>query len=312
MKFDSYQRFIRSDLYKTCLAAEQQKRPLPYPGHQLDPNLRISIEIHDKSNATSATSMKLKKSLSNAEDRRRKSLLPWHRKTRCKSKDRNEEYLRNEAIKNTATGITSSHLTANMNQSQNDIHSSRSSLSSFDAVISSRPNGAISPVFSGEDSPPRSSLCRVILTDGATTIVQTRYHESLRTLVDRLLEKRGIVYEAYEGFIAGTNKPIDLNMQSTSVAGKLIIFDKMTTNFYHKLIEFNKSFNGVIKLVNLYICFFFQGKEVLIEQRVVFKLDLPNKKIISVKSKPCKLLSEVLKPILQKYNYHLESVTVSQ
>lgn len=229
MKFDSYQRFIRSDLYKTCLAAEQQKRPLPYPGHQLDPNLRISIEIHDKSNATSATSMKLKKSLSNAEDRRRKSLLPWHRKTRCKSKDRNEEYLRNEAIKNTATGITSSHLTANMNQSQNDIHSSRSSLSSFDAVISSRPNGAISPVFSGEDSPPRSSLCRVILTDGATTIVQTRYHESLRTLVDRLLEKRGIVYEAYEGFIAGTNKPIDLNMQSTSVAGKLIIFGKMTT-----------------------------------------------------------------------------------
>lgn len=54
-----------------------------------------------------------------------------------------------------------------------------------------------------------------------------------------------------------------------------------------------------------------QGKEVLIEQRVVFKLDLPNKKIISVKSKPCKIMSEVLKPILQKYNYQLEMVTVS-
>lgn len=57
--------------------------------------------------------------------------------------------------------------------------------------------------------------------------------------------------------------------------------------------------------------FFIQGKEVLIEQRVVFKLDLPNKKIISVKSKPCKIMSEVLKPILQKYNYQLEMVTVS-
>lgn len=267
MKFDSYQRFIRSDMYKTCLVAEQQKQPLPYPGNQLDPNLRTSVEAYEK--VSTVTSSKLKKSLSNAEDRRRKSLLPWHRKTRCKSKDRNEEFLRNEALKN---GTTNSHLTTNINQSQNDIHSSRSSLSSFDAVISSRANGSISPIGSNEDSPPRSSLCRVILSDGATTIVQTRHHESIRNLIDRLLEKRGIFYGAYEGFVAGTNKPIDLNMPSTSVA----------------------------------------GNEVLIEQRVVFKLDLPNKKIISVKSKPCKIMSEVLKPILHKYNYQLEMVTVSK
>lgn len=268
MKFDSYQRFIRSDLYKTCLAAEQKNQTLPYPANQLDPNLRTSVEMYEK--PTTVTSSKLKKSLSNAEDRRRKSLLPWHRKTRCKSKDRsNEEFLRSESLKNTATNL---HLAMNVNQSQNDVHSSRSSLSSFDAVISSRANGAISPVGSCDDSPPRSSLCRVILSDGATTIVQTRHHESIRTLIDRLLEKRGIFYEAYEGFVAGTNKPIDLNMTSTSVA----------------------------------------GKEILIEQRVVFKLDLPNKKIISVKSKPTKVLSEVLKPILQKYNYQLDMVTVSK
>lgn len=214
MKFDSYQRFIRSDLYKTCLAAEQQKQPLPYPGNKLDPNLRTTVEIYEKH--TTVTSSKLKKSLSNAEDRRRKSLLPWHRKTRCKSKDRsNDEFLQSESLKNPATN---SHLT--INQSQNDIHSSRSSLSSFDAVISSRANGAVSPVGSNDDSPPRSSLCRVILSDGATTIVQTRHHESIRTLIDRLLEKRGINYLAYEGFVAGTNKPIDLNMSSASVAGK--------------------------------------------------------------------------------------------
>lgn len=269
MKFDSYQRFIRSDLYKTCLAAEQKNQPLPYPGNQLDPCLRTSMEVCEKSGSAS-TSSKLKKSLSNAEDRRRKSLLPWHRKTRCKSKDRNEEFLQNESNKTATT--TNQHLHPNVHQSQNDVHSSRSSLSSFDAVISSRANGSISPIGSGDDSPPRSSLCRVILSDGATTIVQTRHHETIRTLIDRLLEKRGISYEAYEGFIAGTNKPIDLNVVSTSVA----------------------------------------GKEILIEQRVVFKLDLPNKKIISVKSKPCKMMSEVLKPILQKYNYHLDMVTVCQ
>lgn len=279
MKFDSYQRFIRSDLYKSCLAAEQQRQALPYPGHQLDPKLRITVDTYERApvpppSSSTSTSTKLKKSLSNAEDRRRKSLLPWHRKTRCKSKDRNEENQQNESHKHShetgshATAAAAAAAASHMNQSQNDIHSSRSSLSSFDAVISSRANGTMSP---DEDSPPRSSLCRIILSDGATTIVQTRYHESIRTLVDRLLEKRGIFYEAYEGFVAGTNKPIDLNVASTSVA----------------------------------------GKEVLIEQRVVFKLDLPNKKIISVKSKPSKLLSEVLRPILQKYNYQLESVTVS-
>lgn len=52
------------------------------------------------------------------------------------------------------------------------------------------------------------------------------------------------------------------------------------------------------------------GNEVMIEQRVIFKLDLPNKKVISVKSKTCKVLSEVLRPILHKYNYRLDLVEV--
>lgn len=52
------------------------------------------------------------------------------------------------------------------------------------------------------------------------------------------------------------------------------------------------------------------GNEVLIEQRVIFKLDLPNKKVISVKSKTCKVLSEVLRPILHKYSYRLDLVQV--
>lgn len=246
------------------MAAENMKQPLPHPGHLLDPNLRI-LETVEKP-ATPST--KLKKSYSNAEDRRRKSLLPWHRKTRCKSKDRHEAFLGDNnchSLKKSATTVI------HPNHTQSDIHSSRSSLSSFDAVISARSNGTISPNASGDDSPPKSSLCRVILTDGATTIVQTRHHESIRNLIDRLLEKRGIFYQAYEGFVSGTNKPIDLSLVSTTLA----------------------------------------GKEVLVEQRVVFKLDLPNKKIISVKSKPCKMLAEVLRPILQKYNYQLETVTVS-
>lgn len=119
MKFDSYQRFIRSNLYKSCLEAETKNQPLPYPGgDQLDVGLRTSI-------GSPSTLKKLKKSLSNAEDRRRKSLLPWHRKTRCKSKDRNEELLA------AADAIGTKPLSANTlkTNSGSDIHSSRSSLS---------------------------------------------------------------------------------------------------------------------------------------------------------------------------------------
>lgn len=273
MKFDSYQRFIRSDLYKICLTAESKKQPLPYPADQLDPVLRIITTMHEKPSTSIST--KLKKSLSNAEDRRRKSLLPWHRKARCKSKDRSEDFIVN------GTNGCGSLKKPHTNHSKSDIHSSRSSLSSFDAALSSRQNlnannGCGSSVGQYIDyeteSPPKSSLCRVILTDGATTIVQTRLNECIRELIDRLLEKRGISYQAYEGFTDGTSKPLDLDLPSTTLA----------------------------------------GKEVLIEQRVVFKLDLPNKKIISVKSKPCKVLGEVLRPILHKYSYRLELVTVNQ
>lgn len=53
------------------------------------------------------------------------------------------------------------------------------------------------------------------------------------------------------------------------------------------------------------------GCEVRIEQRVVFKLDLPNRKVIAVKSKYSKILVDVLKPILNKYNYRLEQVKIT-
>lgn len=200
--------------------------------------------------------------MSNADDRRRKSLLPWHRKARCKSKDRDEEQQQQTRV--VSAGAATSSLGAGLKVaiSGSDIHSSRSSLSSFDAAISSRSNA------DSEES--RSSLCRVLLSDGATTIVQTKSSETIRDLIERLLEKRGICYQAYETFLSGSSKPIEMDAPSTCLA----------------------------------------GKECQVEQRVIFKLDLPNRKVISVKSKPCKALGEVLRPILHKYNFKLDLVQV--
>lgn len=111
MKFDSYPRFLKSDIYKQCLAGEFQKLPS-------DSRLLI--------NPMCSTPSKLKKSVSNAEDRRRKSLLPWHRKNRSKSKDRGElEYAQKHI----------DHVTSECNGKKNtvnEIHSSGSSLTSLD------------------------------------------------------------------------------------------------------------------------------------------------------------------------------------
>ncbi|KAH8420905.1 hypothetical protein KR222_009078 [Zaprionus bogoriensis] len=258
MKFDSYQRFIRSDLYKSCVEAEQKQRPLPYTGADLDELLKTNFHV--------TASPKLKKSASNAEDRRRKSLLPWHRKTRSKSRDRNE--VMSDLMPAPQAPVQPPPLLAlltgsSVQNSLSDLHSSRSSLSSFDA-------GAAGQTGQGVSADNVCSLCRVILTDGATTIVQTRPGETVAQLVERLLEKRNLVYPYYDVVFQGSTKSIDLQESAQLLA----------------------------------------GKEVLIERRVAFKLDLPDPKVISVKSKPKKQLHEVIRPILNKYNYQMESVQV--
>lgn len=48
MKFDSYSRFIRSDLYKACLSAEKRKQSLPLSNENLDERLlTVSISTNN-------------------------------------------------------------------------------------------------------------------------------------------------------------------------------------------------------------------------------------------------------------------------
>lgn len=115
MKFDSYPRFLKSDIYKQCLSGDFQKPPT-------DPRLLLHA---------STTPTKLKKSVSNAEDRRRKSLLPWHRKNRSKSKDRGES----EYTQKHGDLIIDGDCNGNLDE-KNEIHSSSSSLTSLDLATS--------------------------------------------------------------------------------------------------------------------------------------------------------------------------------
>ena len=52
------------------------------------------------------------------------------------------------------------------------------------------------------------------------------------------------------------------------------------------------------------------SKEVMVERRVLFRMDLPNKKSIGVKAKPNRLIRDVFKPILNKYGYRMDAIDV--
>ncbi|KAL1501798.1 hypothetical protein ABEB36_007057 [Hypothenemus hampei] len=251
MKFDSYPRFLKSHLYKQCLNGD-------FYVPSFDPRLSI-----DKSSGPLLTP-KLKKSLSNAEDRRRKSLLPWHRKTGTSHKQSDTQKSWDGVLtvpqEDTGTGTLQKH--HHLTACGVDLHSSHSSLtSSLDLALSQDCT-----------TEPRTSLCRILLANGSTTVVQIKNDETVQQLIKRLLEKRGLNYSSYEVFTNKHAKALDLNESASILAG----------------------------------C------EATVEQRVVFKLDLPNKKIIAVKSKYTKLIVDVLRPILHKYKFSLEQVTVTR
>ncbi|XP_070209927.1 regulator of G-protein signaling 12-like isoform X2 [Littorina saxatilis] len=52
------------------------------------------------------------------------------------------------------------------------------------------------------------------------------------------------------------------------------------------------------------------SKEVVIERRVLFRLDLPNHKSIGVKAKPNRSIRDVFKPILNKYGHRIDTCGV--
>ncbi|XP_067003571.2 regulator of G-protein signaling loco isoform X2 [Anabrus simplex] len=135
------------------------------------------------------------------------------------------------------------------------------------------PKSESKSVTSGE-LPDRESrsLCRVILPDGATTVVQTRKNETVRGLVKRLLDKRGLHYTSFAVYDGNSPKPTSLDEDSAVLC----------------------------------------NKEVRVERLVVFRLDLPNGRNVGVKDKSCRTLGEVLRPILHKHGgYKLEFVSIS-
>lgn len=200
--------------------------------------------------------------------------MPWYRKTtRSKSRERS---CSEELTESTVPRPSHSH---DGTQFAN-LQPSKIPVMKTDSFRKSCVNGGRNTESCGSIATPMeslcnvavSSLCRVQFVDGATTMLQTKASETVGKLIERSLEKRGLHYNTFEVFIKGTRRSVDLLANSVEIA----------------------------------------GREVEVEQRIAFKLDLPDRKVISVKSKPNKQLIDVIKPILQKYNYDVERFIVVQ
>ncbi|KAL0099996.1 hypothetical protein PUN28_019465 [Cardiocondyla obscurior] len=263
MKFDSYPRFLRSELYRACLETGSAV---------------VATEDCDLY-LTSSPSIKLKKSHSDAEDRCRKSILPWNRKNRSKSKDRGEsEYnkapSRSDTIYKSFT-VIKRETEGNNNEDTVSISSSRSSLASWDLALRQSFNKHSVSSYDGQTNEKRdrgkcTGLCRVILPDGSTTVVTTNQTESIKDVITRLLDKRALRYSNYDVLILATDEMVD-----------------------------TKCFSSVLA-----------GQEVEVVLTKVLKVELPSRRIISVIAHKGKILKEVLRPLLNKYGFNLDLISI--
>ena len=256
MKFDSFSRFLKSDLYKDSLLADMAGNSLPFNGEDLEGDLVTSAVDLDKSDSS------IKKS--GGEGGRRKSILPWNNiRNRSKSKDRADQNISTES----KPAAFIKKLTG-----QNSGEKSRQSLSTSELKSDSN-TSSVDPLNHSTESCDNKDSCtltRFILPDRATTVVSTPSGENIRSLVSRLLEKRGLKFTSFDAFVTGVDKPLDLSEDCSTLG-----------------------------------C-----SEVRVEPRVLFRLELPSKKSIGVKAKQTKLVEEVLGPILAQYGWSLADMVV--
>jgi len=270
MKFDSFSRFLKSDVYKECLLADMAGKDLPYNGVDgVEEELQVNPEDEES---------KDKSKKSKDVEVRRKSLLPWNNlniRNRSKSKDRAEQ---NTSDTKPTTSIFKSRKSTQPSTSSSKSDSPEKNDKPGRISLSAGDLGRVANDSSGDQSAHRTESCtrescmltRVILPDKATTVVNTSTGESIRALVSRLLDKRGLKFTSFDVFRTGSELPLDLSSDCSNLG-----------------------------------C-----TEVRVEPRVLFRLELPSRKSIGVKAKQTKLVEDVLRPILQQYGWNLDLMTI--
>ena len=209
MKFDCYQRFLKSDIYKECVTLELQGKPLPY-----------------ESDGQTKSEENFKTSQLNTIKPKKRSFIPWHRiksskaeKQQLKQLNAKQTYIRkpkDDSIKPRPHSAYDLGSNSSFSANRSDMTGSQSS------IASSEPLGKQNLMLSkSKESINKSNgnqmnghhchddnchLFRVILPDHSQAVVPLIEGQKIGPTIDKLLQKRSLNYSAFDAFISGSDK----------------------------------------------------------------------------------------------------------
>ncbi|KAM6222004.1 regulator of G-protein signaling 12 [Rhynchocyon petersi] len=232
MKFDSYARFLKSQLYQECVLAEVEGRPLP-DAHQVpsSPASKHSVgSDHSNLSTPKKLSSKSKSGRSLNEDlveedsekKRKGAFFSW---------SRNRSTGRSQKKKDHGDHPHAPPLHANGGLCRRESQGSSSSTGSLDLAEACR---ALAP------EQEKAKHCRVHLPDGTACMVPVRAGTSIKEALAGLCERHGINGAAVDLFLVGGDKPLVLQQDSSILESRDLRLEKRTL-FRLDLVPINRS-----------------------------------------------------------------------
>ncbi|XP_064630120.1 regulator of G-protein signaling 12-like isoform X2 [Lineus longissimus] len=268
MKTDCYPRFLKSTLYKQYVIMEMGSKPLP-----LQP-----IEI-DEAPAQQTTrfwgTLEKKKSKKNKldegqEEKRKKSFLPWHKnKSRKLTKEDSGKKAAKPSKLESGLDTSFAKKSLKMQTSSSSLQKEGERSKSTTPTVSEKSNVSRERETTTIEGLESSSI-KVVLPDGTTSTLSPSKGQTVKSLVSKLCEKKGLSVVSIDVYPLGSDKALDIHADISTVS----------------------------------------AKEMVIERRVLFRMDLPNKKCIGIKAKPKRSVANVVRPVLHKYGYKLDNVVM--
>ncbi|CAF0870986.1 unnamed protein product [Didymodactylos carnosus] len=294
MKYDSYTRFLKSNMYKDCIMSEMEGKSLPH--HHTS-----GRGDNEERSKTIDCLIKLKDE--EKKDKKRSPLLPWTKVKRDREPINEKEktptsttslqtptFKIDNKIKPSAsslTAITINNNNNNNNNSNNSIvdfslssSSVRSDINHDPSLLSSNLTGAASQLLirrgsantltldttkknsvSDSFTVDSSRFCRFLFPDSTSAIILSSNcnHITIQQAINRLFAKRGITWYRTELYVSNSDQLVDVQ-------------ETLST-----------------------LC----GKEVRVESRVLCRLDLPSRSLC-IRCDPKRTLLQILQPILDK------------
>ncbi|XP_069507637.1 regulator of G-protein signaling 14 isoform X2 [Ambystoma mexicanum] len=271
MKFDSYARFVRSQVYQECILAEVEGRTLPVFG-----SAQRSPRFNDGTASSDFAKKPLKagKSLPLGVEAAGADAAGGTFSERCtrrsfKKKDRKGMW--GELAD--ADGEASLR-----RRSQGSLNSSTSLDLGFLLSLTPKPEkdgGSVGSTDTEPETRPDTGpvkYCCVYLPDGTASLTAVRQGLSIREMLSGICQKRGLCIA-------------DVKLYMTGSKQKALVLDQDSTVL--------------------------TDQEVALENRISFDLEIPViKKVVRISAKSGKTVREALQPIAEKYGVSLQQVAL--